>query len=114
MHQFYKVNKHFMSDNFFLYNRQFPSYKPLKSVTVGPGRVGSGRAVSLHISTNLVKTNTFCYQHHMSKMLRFRDAAFLEIPISQVSLLRSLADAHFASLAMSERSETARPDRDAF
>ena len=29
-----------MSDNFFLYNRQFQSYKPLKSVTVGPGRVG--------------------------------------------------------------------------
>ena len=80
-----------MSDNFFLYNRQFPSYKPLKSVMVGPGRVGSvrvgsGRAGSLHISTNWVKTNTFCSQHHMSKMLRFRDTAFLEVPISQVKL----------------------------
>ena len=46
IHQFYKVNKHFMSDNFFLYNRQFPSYKPLKSVTVGSGRVGSHLAGS--------------------------------------------------------------------
>ena len=73
-----------MSDNFFLYNRQFPSYKPLKSVTVGPGRAGSGRAGSLHISTNWVRTNTFCSQHHMSKMLRFRDTAFVEVPISEV------------------------------
>jgi len=70
-----------MSDNFFLSNRQFPSYKPLKSVTVWSGRAGS-----LHISTNWVKTNTFCSQHHMSKMLRFRDTAFLEVPISQVKL----------------------------
>ena len=70
-----------MSENFFLNNRPFPSYKPLKSVTVGPDRVGS-----LHISTNWVKTNTFCSQHHMSKMLRFRDTAFLEVPISQVKL----------------------------
>ena len=75
-----------MSDNFFLYNRQFPSYKPLESVTVGSGRVASCRAGSLHISTNWVKTNTFCSQHHMSKMLRFRDTAFLEVPISQVKL----------------------------
>ena len=35
---------------------------------------------------NWVKTNTFCSQHHMSKMLRFRDTAFLEVPISQVKL----------------------------
>ena len=86
IHQFYKVNKHFMSDNFFLYNRQFPSYKPLKSVTVGLVWAGSGRFGSLHISTNWVKTNTFCSQHHMLKMLRFRDTAFLEVPISQVKL----------------------------
>ena len=76
-----------MSDNFFLYNQQFPSYKPLKSVTIGPGRAGSGRAGSLHISTNWVKTNTFCSQHHMSKMLCFRDTAFLEVPISEVKLV---------------------------
>ena len=71
-----------MFDNFFLYNQRFPSYKPLKSLTVGSGRAGS-----LHILTNWVKTNTFCSQHHMSKMLRFRgDTGFLEVPISQVKL----------------------------
>ena len=36
----------------------------------------------------------------MSKMLRFRDTAFLEVPISEVKLA-PLADAHFTSVAIS-------------
>ena len=39
-----------MSENLFLYNRQFPIYKPLKSVTVGSGRAGSGRFIILNDS----------------------------------------------------------------
>ena len=96
-----------MSDNFFLYNRQFPSYKPLKSVTVGsgragPGRAGPGRVGPVHSIYRLIGSkqtlfvpSTICPKCFVSEI-----QLFLMYPLVRYSLLRALADAHFASLAI--------------
>ena len=91
-----------MSDNFFLYNRQFPSYKPLKSVTVGSGRVGSGRVGPVHSIYRLIgsKQTLFVPSTICSKYLVSEIQLFSRYPLVRYSLLRLLADAHFASLAI--------------
>ena len=58
-----------MSDNFFLYNRQFPSYKPLKSVTVGSGRVGSGQVGSGRVRS-VHDGNRFYVQKEEKKLIQ--------------------------------------------
>ena len=96
-----------MCDNFFLYNRLFPSYKPLKSVTVGsgragPGRAGPGRVGPVHSIYRLIgsKQTLFVPSTICPKCFASEIQLFSRYPLVRYSLLRSLADAHFPSLSI--------------
>ena len=87
----------------YFFFRKCDSFQDISvQLALGTGRVGSGRAGSSWKWVQGVKTNIFCFLHHMSKTLRFRDIQLFCFPIyryrSSLALRREPSLCELASL----------------